>query len=195
MDVVTPTGHRPHQSRAAEFEGFLDDASGDHGGGRPHSPGDGDEEHMLGGCIEKRPIRGSGWRKLVDGWRGGILLNVLLGFIILVAGFVCLIYAAGKVSLSASGSVIFSGSCATAESIGMGLHALINVFVVVLLAGGNYVFQVLCSPTRREVDVAHAKKKWLDIGIPSLRNLARTSRSRAVLAVVVLLVAVTTQVM
>jgi hypothetical protein len=131
----------------------------------------------------------------MDGWRGGITLNVVLGFLILVAGVLCLIYAAGKVSLSAGASVIFSGSCATAESIGIGLHALINVFVVVLLAGGNYTFQVLSSPTRREVDAAHAKKKWLDIGIPSVRNLAHISRSRAVLAVVVLLVAIGSQVM
>ncbi|KAH8911814.1 hypothetical protein BR93DRAFT_932932 [Coniochaeta sp. PMI_546] len=194
VDVVTPRGHRPHQSRAAEFEGFLDDSSGDHGRERSHSPGDGDEEHMLGGSDEKRPERARGWRTSMVGWRGGVMLNLLLGFFILAAGSVCLIYAAGKVSLSAGESVIFSGSCATAESIGMGLHALINVFVVVLLAGGNYVFQVLSSPTRREVDVAHAEKKWLDIGIPSFRNLARISRSRAVLAVVVLLVATIAQV-
>ncbi|OIW23599.1 hypothetical protein CONLIGDRAFT_637566 [Coniochaeta ligniaria NRRL 30616] len=194
VDVVTPTGHRPHQSRTAEFEGFLDDDSGDHGGDRPRSPGDGDEEHMLGGRGEKRLGRGSGWRKFMHGWRGGVMLNLLLGSLILVAGSVCLIYAAAKVSLSAGESVIFSASCVTAERIGMGLHALINALVVVLLAGGNYIFQVLSSPTRREVDVAHAKKKWLDIGIPSLRNLAHISRSRAVLAVVVLLVATATQV-
>jgi hypothetical protein len=31
--------------------------------------------------------------------------------------------------------------------------------------------QVISSPTRQEVDSAHRRSKWLDIGIPSLRNL------------------------
>ncbi|KAB5525714.1 hypothetical protein GE09DRAFT_1257422 [Coniochaeta sp. 2T2.1] len=194
VDVVTPRGHRPHQSRAAEFEGFFDDATSHHGRERSHSPGDGDEEHILGGDWEKRPRGSRGWKKLLAGWRGGIALNVLLGLIVLVTGFVCLIYAAAKVSLSANESVIFSGSCVTAKSINTGVHALINVFVVVLLAGGNYVFQVLGSPTRDEVDAAHEKKKWLYMGIPSVKNLVRISRGRAFLAVLVLLVAVATQI-
>jgi hypothetical protein len=131
----------------------------------------------------------------MDGWRAGVALNVLLAFFILVAGFVCLIYAVSKVSLSAGESVIFSGSCPTAENIDSGVYAVINVFGVVLLAGGNYVFQVLSSPTRCEVNIAHTKKKWLDIGIPSVRNLAHISKSRVVTAVVLLLVAVIIQVM
>jgi hypothetical protein len=195
VDVVTPRGHRPHQSRAAEFEGFFDDATTHHDGERSHSPGDGDEEHMLARYSEKRSDRSTGWKRLMVGWRGGVAMNVLLGLLILVAGFVCLIYAAGKVSLSASESVIFSGSCVTAGSINSGVHALVNVFVLVLLAGGNYTFQLLSSPTRDEIDGAHAKRKWLDIGIPSVRNLAHIARSRALLASVVLLVAIATQVM
>lgn len=195
VDVVTPSGHRPHQSRAAEFEGFFDDASINHDDAR-HSGDGGDEERILGGCVEKRPqSSGSSWKKLLDGWRGGIALNVLLAFLILLAGFVCLVYAAGKELLSAGESVIFTGSCAAAQGIDTGLHVLMNMFAVALLAGGNYVFQILSSPTRCEVNIAHGKKKWLDIGIPSLRNLVHIARSRAVLACMVLLVAIVTQVM
>ena len=129
------------------------------------------------------------------GWRGGVALNVLLGLAICITGLVCLVYLAAKGLLSARESVIFSGPRATAESIDSGLHALVNVFAVVLLAGANYVFQLLSSPTRREVDVAHERKRWLDIGVPSFRNLAHIPKTRAILAVLVLLVAITTQVM
>lgn len=196
VDVVTPMGHRPHQSRTAEFEGFLDDATTHHDGDRSRSPGDGDEEHMLGGYSEKQQSdRRRVWKKSLVGWRGGVALNVLLGVLILLTGVACLVYAAVKGMLSASESVIFSGSCATAERIDFGVHALVDVFAAVLLAGGNYVFQVLSSPTRGEVDAAHARKKWLDVGIPSVRNLAHVAKSRAVLTVVVLLVAVATQIM
>jgi hypothetical protein len=66
---------------------------------------------------------------------------------------------------------------------------------VVLLAGANYAFQLLSSPTRDEVNKAHEKKKWLDIGVPSFRNLGHIAKSRSILAVSVLLVGVATQVL
>lgn len=31
--------------------------------------------------------------------------------------------------------------------------------------------QSLVAPTRNDVDKPHAKGKWLDIGVPSMRNL------------------------
>ncbi|KAG8527921.1 uncharacterized protein KY384_006837 [Bacidia gigantensis] len=37
--------------------------------------------------------------------------------------------------------------------------------------------QLLAAPTREEVDKAHAKATWLDIGVPSFRNLRQISRS------------------
>lgn len=196
VDVVTTMGHRPHQSRTAEIEGFLDDATTQYDGDRSHNPGDGDEEHMLGGYSEKQQSdRRRAWKKWMVGWRGAAALNVLLAFVILLTGLVCLVYAAVNGMLSARVSVIFSGSCAAAAGIDLGVHAFVNVFAIVLLAGGNYIFQVLSSPTRGEVDAAHARKKWLDIGIPSVRNLVHIAKSRAGLAVVVLLVAVATQIM
>lgn len=41
----------------------------------------------------------------------------------------------------------------------------------ILLGASNYTMQCLSSPTRAEVDAAHSKGKYLDIGLPSLRNL------------------------
>lgn len=38
--------------------------------------------------------------------------------------------------------------------------------------------QRLVAPTRQEIDDAHAKKKWLDIGMPSLRNLSAIHKGR-----------------
>lgn len=43
---------------------------------------------------------------------------------------------------------------------------------------GLDTMQVISSPTRREVNVAHAKSRWLDIGIPSTRNLRAISWGR-----------------
>lgn len=41
--------------------------------------------------------------------------------------------------------------------------------------------QCLSSPTRSEIDKAHGQGIWLDIGVPSVRNLRRLSTSRIVL--------------
>lgn len=49
-----------------------------------------------------------------------------------------------------------------------------------LLGSSNYCAQLLTAPTRSEVDTAHEEKDWLDIGVPSLRNLwkKRIARKR-----------------
>jgi hypothetical protein len=41
--------------------------------------------------------------------------------------------------------------------------------------------QRLVAPTRKEIDDAHAKRKWLDIGIPSVRNLTLINKTRVFL--------------
>lgn len=184
--------HRAHQSRAAEFEGFYVEATPTRSAfSRFGSSSRDDEQHILPGSGAPD----AGWRRLLIGWRAGILLNVLLSFLVLVAGFVCLILAISKASITAGESVIYAGSCAMASHINWALHAAISVFAIVLVAGANYVFQVLSSPTRTEVDAAHEKKKWLDIGIPSVRNFRYIASSRVFLAIIILLAAMITLVM
>jgi hypothetical protein len=41
--------------------------------------------------------------------------------------------------------------------------------------------QVLMSPFREEVDRAHHYAHWVDIGIPSLRNLRFVSKAKAII--------------
>lgn len=36
--------------------------------------------------------------------------------------------------------------------------------------------QILNAPTRAEIDAAHAKGKWLEIGVSSARNALRVSK-------------------
>ncbi|KAH6845132.1 hypothetical protein B0I37DRAFT_406712 [Chaetomium sp. MPI-CAGE-AT-0009] len=137
-----------------------------------------------------------GWRDWRDGgWRAGVALIVLVTFAVLITGFVCLVVAISRVDVEGGRSAVFEGDCGRAAAVDWGLHAVVNVFVVVLVGGANYAFQVLSSPTREEVAAVHQRGDWLDIGIPSLRNLRRIGGSRALLAVVVLATAVFTQIM
>ncbi|KAE8454592.1 hypothetical protein EG329_000215 [Mollisiaceae sp. DMI_Dod_QoI] len=38
-------------------------------------------------------------------------------------------------------------------------------------------YSLLLAPTRKEIDTAHGKRRWLDIGVPSFRNLWNLPRS------------------
>ena len=53
--------------------------------------------------------------------------------------------------------------------------------VLTVLSGSNYTQQCLAAPTRGEIDAAHAKRQWMDIGVPSVRNLLRIKRERTLL--------------
>ncbi|KAK4217166.1 hypothetical protein QBC37DRAFT_63402 [Rhypophila decipiens] len=178
------------QSRTADFEGFLHDASSRSGA----SSGDANDEsrHIL--SSSKKKGEGGVRKRFLPGWRAGIELNLFLTLLIFLAGVGCLIAIITRGPISSGESILFSGLCSTASSINWGLHGVINLFAVALIAGANYVFQVLSSPTRMEVSVAHQKKRWLDIGIPSIRNLTHIQGVRTLIIVVVLIAAVTTQI-
>jgi hypothetical protein len=134
-------------------------------------------------------------KRLTSGWRGGVTLNVLLAFLVFVITIVCVGLAGARGNISAGGSTILKGSDRQVQGASWGVHAVVNVFAIVLIAGTNYILQILSSPTRPEVDSAHERFKWLDIGIPSLRNLRLISPARAVLSATLIMLAFTSQIM
>ncbi|KAI1332548.1 hypothetical protein F5Y16DRAFT_119065 [Xylariaceae sp. FL0255] len=128
------------------------------------------------------------------GWRGGIISHIIAATLVLIVAITSFIILVLRVKAISASVVVHSGDCTAAGRINIGLHAIINVAAVVLLAGANYAFQVLTSPTRPEVSAAHDQTRWLDIGVASLRNLRHISGFRAVLGAVALLSAVTVQI-
>ncbi|KAF4896972.1 hypothetical protein CGCF415_v011381 [Colletotrichum fructicola] len=132
--------------------------------------------------------------RMKSGWRAGIAVNIVIGFIILIVAIVCLVLALVVVGMVRGESRVYEGSCSKADEIKIGLSVAINVIVIILLATANYVFQVLSSPTRTEVEMAHEEHRWLHIGVPSFRNLRFISKPRVVMAVIIMMTAVSTQV-
>ncbi|KAL0942169.1 uncharacterized protein CTRU02_200054 [Colletotrichum truncatum] len=147
--------------------------------------------------VPRRRERHSGqssFSRMKSGWRAGIALNIVIGFVILIVAIVCLVLALVVVGMIRGESKLFGGSCSKSEDIKIGLFVAINVITIILLATANYVFQVLSSPTRIEIEMAHDAHRWVDIGVPSLRNLRFVSNPRVVLTVIIMLAAVSTQV-
>ncbi|KAF4993614.1 hypothetical protein FGRMN_6332 [Fusarium graminum] len=82
---------------------------------------------------------------------------------------------------STSRRIIYEGSCSKTRELSVAIHLIINAFGSILLAASNYGMQCLSAPTRADVDKAHARQRWVDIGIPSFRNLRKVSGKRVVL--------------
>ncbi|CZR67199.1 uncharacterized protein PAC_17098 [Phialocephala subalpina] len=106
-----------------------------------------------------------------SGWRGGILAAACSSGLVLLINLIFTIWAAAKSKSGTQVGTIYAGDCATVRKADSGLHIAINVMGTMLLGASNYTMQCLSSPTRKEVDAAHSRGKYLDIGLPSPKNL------------------------
>lgn len=109
-------------------------------------------------------------------WVTGVFLCACGAFVILLINVVLTIVAASISYSKYKGqgynySTLYQGSCSTSKNLARGLHGLINVLSTLMLAASNYCMQCLSAPSRRSINEAHAQWKWLDIGVPSLKNL------------------------
>jgi hypothetical protein len=133
------------------------------------------------------------WRKKrLIGWRFGVISCAAWTTVVLLVNISLLTvslfkYGPNKDSRYAGRRLIFEGDCQKARNLSVGLHLLINTLSTVLLSSSNYCMQCLSAPTRKEIDKAHSKSEWLDVGIVSIRNLRRISWKRAVLWGLILL--------
>ncbi|KIK53464.1 hypothetical protein GYMLUDRAFT_232806 [Collybiopsis luxurians FD-317 M1] len=118
--------------------------------------------------------------RLPTGWRFGAWLATFQAGTVLLANIIILIWSAVRTGGDSSG-LVFQGDCNEVDHISIGIHLVINVLSTLLLGASNYIMQSLCAPTRREVDEAHERGSWLDIGLQSLRNLSYTSRRKRLL--------------
>ncbi|RAH72637.1 uncharacterized protein BO66DRAFT_427106 [Aspergillus aculeatinus CBS 121060] len=76
---------------------------------------------------------------------------------------------------------LFTGNCSLANRSATGIHVVINVLGTILLGASSYVMQCLGAPSRSDIDRAHARSRWLNIGTFSFRNFAIMSPKRKVL--------------
>lgn len=115
------------------------------------------------------------------GWRVGVIICTSTATVVLIANIVLTIWACTKNGLRDGIGTIQDGSCQDTKDLSLWLHLLINALSTILLAASNYCMQCLSSPTREEIDKAHSRHIWLDIGVPSFRNLHCIAGNRLLL--------------
>jgi hypothetical protein len=107
-----------------------------------------------------------------SGWRCGVRLSAAVSCIVLLANIAFSVLAARFGEPEGNGTrTVLNGECNKVAAWSTKLHLVINILSSCLLAASNYTMQCLGSPTRRELDRAHEKGQWLDIGIPAFRNI------------------------
>jgi hypothetical protein len=114
-------------------------------------------------------------------WRLGLVIGCRASGLVLIINFIILSVAASRYGGFENGiGTLAKGLPASMSRLSTAYHILINLLSTVLLTSSNYCMQVLCSPTRNEIDAAHRKGLWLNIGVLSPHNL-RFIRARQVL--------------
>ena len=123
-----------------------------------------------------KPVWYTGWHTGVLAWAAAVVVVLLIN-----VGLTIYVSMNREYKMERGTGTLYSGSCAKSKTIGIWLHLGINVLSTLLLSGSNYTQQCLAAPTRSEIDAAHAKRRWMDIGVPSVRNLFRIKAERTIL--------------
>lgn len=136
--------------------------------------------------VTAAPQRTAGLRgRLWGGWRTTVATGAIITSVALVVNVAILIWASKQKPpdghVGAGVVTLYSGSCTGMSKIFTWSHLALNVVSTLLLSAGAACMQCLSAPTRQEVDRAHSHSTWLDVGIPSVRNLKWIARQRMVL--------------
>ena len=117
----------------------------------------------------------------MEGYHYGILSGAVVAAVVLLINLSFTIWALSRFRTQSGLGTLYDGSCKKTRTLAFWLHLVINVFSTLLLGASNYGMQCLSSPTRSEIDKAHRRGIWLDIGVPSVTNLRRLSTTRVTL--------------
>ncbi|KAL2839743.1 hypothetical protein BJY01DRAFT_250343 [Aspergillus pseudoustus] len=118
------------------------------------------------------------WR---TGWTFMLFLSSVACVLVLAFNTGFLLWAVARDRVENGQGLLFEGDCDRVGRLNTGLHLLINLFSTIILGASNYGMQCLCAPTRKDVDRVHQRGGWLNIGVPSLKNIRHVSKRRSAL--------------
>lgn len=120
------------------------------------------------------------WRIWLSRRSRALMVQIIVILAILLSNFGLTVFAASQFNTQRGVGLIYQGDCATVGKLNLWLHLLINLLSTGMLSASNYCMQLQAAPTRANVNDAHTAGKWLDIGVPSLRNLLHINGWRKV---------------
>jgi hypothetical protein len=136
---------------------------------------------MLSGRHKYQALMGSHIRERFTGWQVGVAASFVLVVLVFVVHISLIIWVYASLKPKDGVGQVHEGDCSQIEQWTQWIHFLINLLGSLMLAASNYCMQRLSAPTRPDIDRAHAAHRWLDIGVPSIRNLRSVSKGHVAL--------------
>lgn len=115
------------------------------------------------------------------GWRVAVIAAASVTAFVLLLNTIFTIVAVIKFPNQNGIGTIYEGNCELVKRWDTAVHIGINVLGTALLAASSFTMQCLSSPTRAEVDQAHANRRSLEIGVVSFINLFYMRRRKGLL--------------
>jgi hypothetical protein len=114
-------------------------------------------------------------------WRTTVATGAVIALTVLIANIGILVWARSQHTFEDGIAVLYEGDCTQTKRVQTWSSLGINILSTLLLSASNNCMQCLTSPTRAEIDSAHAAGTWLDVGVLSMRNLRMIRRVRTLL--------------
>ncbi|KAI1746713.1 hypothetical protein F4782DRAFT_523606 [Xylaria castorea] len=143
-----------------------------------------DKTSLSGWFPRMNDTEKTSWRIRLSKRNKALLLQIFLITTIFTVNIVLAAYTSSKYPSRNGVGLLYAGNCDTVGISNRYLHLLINVLSTGMLSASNFCIQLQASPTRADVDHVHEHNSWLDIGVPSMRNLRYISRWRLVSCII-----------
>ncbi|KIW00772.1 uncharacterized protein PV09_07752 [Verruconis gallopava] len=128
------------------------------------------------------------FRSNFGGLKRTLVFFLCVALSVLLVNIFWLLYAKTHYGGIESGyGIIQRGDCNEVKKTNTWLHLLINILSTLLLTGSNAFMSTYSCPSRKEVDRAHARKKWLHVGMLSFRNLTRIAKRKSLVVILLCL--------
>ncbi|KAF1361824.1 hypothetical protein EJ07DRAFT_154029 [Lizonia empirigonia] len=130
----------------------------------------------LRGTVGRAVSRHFLYNNFVAGWRAGLLRAFLFSLAALFLNISIFAWLFNEYRPVRGTGLIRTANCDQVGNLETGIKIGLNIISKLILGASTYAMQGTTAPTRRELDEAHSKGKWLEIGTQSWRNLTHVSR-------------------
>ncbi|KAK7976322.1 26S proteasome non-ATPase regulatory subunit 12 [Apiospora arundinis] len=99
---------------------------------------------------------------------------MICGLVLFISFFIS--WSKQQSSSSLGTTLIHRGRCKDTGTLNTILHLALNIISTGILSSSNFFMQIVTSPSRPEINLAHTYLRSLDIGLQSVRNLPSLSK-------------------
>lgn len=123
-------------------------------------------------------------QKYLGGVKRTLRAFAAVGCIVLIINVSWLGYARSHYGILDGFGIIRKGECSEVKNLSTWYHLLINILSTLLLTGSNAFMAVYSCPSREEVDRAHQRGRFLNVGGLSFGNLRGIAKRKGLVVLV-----------